>query len=503
MRVVFKKFFKFFFLPISILFGIFFAFNIRAATLRIVPNDPAFGQQWYLLETKAPEAWFWNTGASQVIVAVLDTGVQIDHPDLEKNIWTNKNEIPDNKIDDDKNGYIDDVHGWDFVRNVSDPSPKFDERWTEAGIVHGTVISSIISARAHNEQGIAGVAWVGTIMPLRVLDSTGIGTTTTVVEAIQYAVANGANIINLSFSGPDFDAQLFDAVKAAYEKGVVVVAAAGNAGGGLLEPGGEGINLNDRPMYPVCFGNKENNEKLVIGVSAIDQKKERPSFSNYGSECIDIAAPGTDFFTAYVKKENIAPFDGYYAGYFDGTSMAAPLISGALVLVKSLVPSLGPEDLYDILVDGADSLSGSSREKKGDLGVGGLNIEKMVLLAVEKRKTIEKNLFEEKKILISSDTDSQDSFILVSPKNNLSPELRIFDNKGNLLRSFFAYPKSFQHGFSLSVGDVDGDGIKDIITAPNQGGGPQIRMFRTDGSLMGQFFAFPENFRGGVDVAVR
>ncbi len=197
----------------------------------IIPSDTYFNNQWYLQKIKAVQAWNVIRESPNIIIAVLDSGVQIDHPDLKDNIWVNKKEIPDNGIDDDKNGFADDSNGWDFVNNLPDPAPKFKEGFTEDGILHGTIIAGIAAAAGNNAAGVAGITWKAQIMPIKVLDDKGEGNTAKVVKGIDYAVANGAGIINLSFVGFGYSKSLDDAVKRAYDAGVIVVAAGGNEEG--------------------------------------------------------------------------------------------------------------------------------------------------------------------------------------------------------------------------------------------------------------------------------
>ncbi|HTX87231.1 MAG TPA: S8 family serine peptidase, partial [Candidatus Nanoarchaeia archaeon] len=211
----------------------------------VIPSDPYYSKQWYLDRIRAPLTWDIIRETPNVVIAVIDTGVQINHPDLADNIWTNPGEIAGNGIDDDHNGFIDDAHGWDFVNNVPDPSPKFQDGFTEAGVMHGTIVAGIIDAAGNNGKGIAGITWQAKIMPLKVLDDKGEGVTSDVIRAIDYAINNKASIINLSFVGTDYSRGLYEAITRAYNAGVIVVAAAGNE-----ESQGQGGNLDETPMYP-------------------------------------------------------------------------------------------------------------------------------------------------------------------------------------------------------------------------------------------------------------
>ena len=193
-----------------------------------VPNDTFYSKQWYLRQINAEAAWDKTTGSDQVIVAVIDTGVDIDHEDLRDNVWTNAGELPGNGIDDDKNGFADDVHGWNFLANSNDVKPH-EPGASEDGFIHGTLVASLIAARGGNDVGVAGVAWNVKIMPLTALDGMGFGSSDDVAEAVRYAVTNGAQIINLSLEGYTNSTDITAALAYARSKGVLTVAASGNA----------------------------------------------------------------------------------------------------------------------------------------------------------------------------------------------------------------------------------------------------------------------------------
>ena len=194
----------------------------------VIPSDEYFDKQWYLKKIKAPQAWDLQHTSSDVTIAVIDSGIQLDHPDFENNIWRNPHEIPNNGIDDDNNGFIDDHRGWDFVDNDPDPSPDFQGEYSEAGIMHGTLVTGVAAAVGNNGSGIAGITWDTRIMPLKVLNDKGEGKTSQVIRALDYAVENGADIINLSFVGIDSSKALQESIERADRAGVAVVAASGN-----------------------------------------------------------------------------------------------------------------------------------------------------------------------------------------------------------------------------------------------------------------------------------
>ena len=266
-----------------------------------IPNDPSFDNQWALnqisdYDIDAPEAWDIQTGNSDVVIAVIDTGVDYTHSDLANNIWINKDEIPNNHRDDDLNGYVDDVYGWDFYNDDNDP---MDDNG------HGTHCSGIASAVTNNNIGIAGVSWNCKIMPIKFLGESGNGTTEAGVKAIKYAANNGADVISMSWGGGLYSFSMETALAYANLRGAVLVAAAGNSN-------------TDKKSYPAGYKN-------VIAVAATDKNDYRASFSNYG-DWVDVAAPGVDILSSI-------PDDKYES--YSGTSMACPHVSGLAGLIFS------------------------------------------------------------------------------------------------------------------------------------------------------------------------
>jgi subtilisin family serine protease len=212
----------------------------HAKQLPGTPNDPLFGTQWALnnigqsggipdSDINAIGGWSQNTGSRDTVIAVIDTGVDINHPDLARNVWTNKREKKGKKReDDDRDGYVDDVNGWNFVddnANISDDHG------------HGTAVAGIIAAEGNNRRGVAGVMWQASVMPLKTLDSSGTGAISDVVEAMDYAVEHGASVINCSFGAEGFSQALLDAINRASRSGALVVTSAGNDGRNLSQPG--------------------------------------------------------------------------------------------------------------------------------------------------------------------------------------------------------------------------------------------------------------------------
>lgn len=307
--------------------------------------DPLLAAQTHLEVIDAYRAWDHASSSPNVVVAVIDSGVDINHEDLRDNIWTNPHEEL-NGIDDDNNGYVDDIHGWDFLTDTNDVDPKWTKGTPEnaIGIQHGTGVAGIIGAAGDNDRGIAGVTWGVQIMPLRVLNEYGIGDSDLVSVALQYAVKMGVDIINLSLVGTDADPLAIDALQKAHDQNIIVVAAAGNSG----------LNLNEDRDYPVCYD--EAGPSTVIGVGAINNQLDRPSFSNFGSDCVDVVAPGVKVFTtrhvapAFTNKDK-------YAALFSGTSFAAPQVTGVVALMKALRPSLTPEQALYVLKQGSTRLN--------------------------------------------------------------------------------------------------------------------------------------------------
>jgi len=298
------------------------------------PNDPLYNMQWALNQTSdcdidAPEAWDTETGNPDVVIAVIDTGVDYNHPDLSENIWTNNDEIPNNGIDDDNNGYIDDTKGWDFANNDNDP---IDDN------SHGTHCSGIISAVGNNNIGITGICWNCKIMPIKFLGSHGGGSLEDGANAIIYAADNGVDIISMSWGGLGESQILKDALDYAYSKNVVLVAAAGN----------NNLDLDHTPYHFTPAGYKN-----VISVAATDENDEIAGFSNYGRQ-IDIAAPGVNI---------LSTIPTYITNYSNksGTSMACPYAAGLAGLILSINPNLNPSMVKTIIQSSTDELNPSDK----------------------------------------------------------------------------------------------------------------------------------------------
>lgn len=285
----------------------------------LTPSDPSFSAQWWLEDNlsmtdhdiDASAAWDVSTGSDEVVVAVLDTGIDHNHSDLAANIWTNPLEIPGNGVDDDQNGYIDDIHG---ANTITQSGNSADDNG------HGTHVAGIIGARGSNGVGGSGVNWQVKIVALKFLGSGGSGTVFDAVQAIDYAIAlkqRGVNIValNNSWDGANYSQSLSDAIQRARDAGMLFLVAAGN----------DGANNDQVSNYPANYTHDN-----VITVASTDKQGHLSFFSNHGSH-VHIAAPGEAIYSTT---------PGNHYALFSGTSMATPVVTGAAALLKAIHPEL-------------------------------------------------------------------------------------------------------------------------------------------------------------------
>ena len=324
------------------------------------PNDPLYGEaaNWAFPQIKAADAWDTGTGTNSTIVAVLDTGVNYNHPDLAANMWRNPNEVPGDGVDNDSNGWIDDVFGVNTIGGNGNP---MDDNG------HGTFCAGLIGAVGDNGTGMAGVNWSVQIMAVKVFDAAGNTSTSAIVSGIQYVVAQkiaGQNVAasNHSYGGYGFVQQEFDALNQLASTGVVIVAAAGN----------DGINNDVLPAYPASY-----TIPGLISVAASTQSDTLASFSNFGVASVDLAAPGVSVLSTRLDPGGTGtPLAGNSQyGTSSGTSFAAPLVAGTAGLLKSLKLGASPDQIKTAILDGVDKLASLN----GQVLTGGrLNVDRAV-----------------------------------------------------------------------------------------------------------------------------
>ena len=331
--------------------------------LFLTPNDPSYAQQWALdnigqtggtedADVDAPEAWDLNTGNPEIIVAVIDTGIDYRHPDLVNNMWVNSDEIPDNGIDDDGNGYVDDIYGYDFAGAVNtDPSDGDSD--PDDFYFHGTHAAGIIGAAGNNNVGVSGVCWNVKLMALKVFADDFFTDAevfaTDAVAAIKYASDNGATIINASWGGDFFSQTLYDTIKEAGDQGVLFIAAAGND---------FGKNLDEEAVYPASF-DLEN----IISVMATDHNDVASDFTNFGPTTVDVAAPGTRVLST-TPTTLLFPMIVFQVAtnydVLDGTSQAAPFVAGQCALIWSHYPTLPSSLVKGVILKTVDPVLDAS-----------------------------------------------------------------------------------------------------------------------------------------------
>lgn len=304
-----------------------------------VPTDPLYPDQYFYPLMQAPSAWDLTRGDPSVVVAVVDNGCDIEHPDLNANIWINSGEIPDNGLDDDDNGFIDDVNGWDFQDGDNDPNPA-----SGAQDAHGTHTSGLVAALMNNGRGVVGMASSCTLMPVRAGEG---GSIYYGIEGILYAAHNGADVISLSWGGPGSSSYEQDVISDAQLQGCLIIAAAGN-------------EHSSEPHYPAGY----DGVMAVANTSPNDVLFEQ---SNYGT-WIDVCAPG-------VSILSLMP-DGY--GLSTGTSMSTPLVAGVAALIKSLHPDWDADHIFSQILYTTDDITAKNPSYVGMIGTGRVNAYRAV-----------------------------------------------------------------------------------------------------------------------------
>jgi subtilisin family serine protease len=301
------------------------------AHLITVPDDPLYAGQWGLVQINAPATWDVVTGTTDVVIAVIDSGLDTTHPDLTGQLWTNPGEIAGNGVDDDNNGYVDDVRGWNFVNDDADLSDNTG---------HGTQVAGVIAAVTDNGQGVAGVCWNCRLMVVKVTQPGGVANYSDIAAGVAYATQKGADVINLSLGGYSDSATLKAAIAAASETAVVV--------------GGAGNDNKNVSFYPAAY------DDYVLAVAGTTTSDTKVGTSNYGP-WVDVSAPGEVITTT---------FSGGGYGATSGTSMAAPFAAGLAGLLQSQHPSWSPGLVRAHIVHTADEIDGLNPGYEGQLGSG-------------------------------------------------------------------------------------------------------------------------------------
>jgi subtilisin family serine protease len=289
----------------------------------LTPNDSFYSSLWAHTQMQSANAWDVSQGSASVAVVVIDTGIDYRHPDLAANMWQNPLEVAGNGIDDDKNGYVDDIYGINAMTNAGNP---LDDNG------HGTHVAGSIGGVGNNGAGVTGVSWKVKLIGAKFLSATGSGSTANAIKAITYAVAlkrAGHNIVasNNSWGGGGYNKALLDAINAAGAEGMLFVAAAGNSG----------VNTETTPHYPSSYDSPH-----IISVASSDSTGNRSYFSNYGAVSVDIAAPGSGIISTYLNNQ--------YAS-LSGTSMATPHITGLVALAKSTCSKADAVTLKKLILD--------------------------------------------------------------------------------------------------------------------------------------------------------
>lgn len=312
----------------------------------LTPND-IHPDQYNVLVTDCEQAWNISTGNSNIVIGMVDDAVRTTHEDLAANIWVNPGEVAGNGIDDDSNGYIDDINGWDAASNDNDPNPEGADNFSFS---HGTHCAGIAAAVTNNGIGVASVSYNVKLMAIKTALS-GSGAVDAGFEGVEYAIASGADVISMSWGGgapSDAEQEVFDV---AYDANIVCVAAAGND------------NVSD-PMYPASYNH-------VISVGATDENDNKANFSNYGAT-IDVMAPGVHIWSS------VATSDDSYE-FYDGTSMACPFVSGLAALMLSYLPTLDVDEIENCLKTTADNIDAQNPDFVGQIGAGRVNAHQAML----------------------------------------------------------------------------------------------------------------------------
>lgn len=330
-----------------------YAEKVPLDKIDLTPNDPSYGTQWHLAKIQADLAWNVSTGSSSIVVATVDNAVDINHTDITASKWVNSGEIPNNNVDDDGNGYVDDINGYDVADNDNNPTPP------SSSFSHGTHVAGITGATTNNNTGIASIGFGIRVMGVKATKNSGSALSITDGYAgITYAAAAGAHVINLSWGGSSYSATAQSVINGAYNAGAICVAAAGNNG-------------DIEPHYPAAYDH-------VISVGNTTNTDAKSSTSSYGG-WVDVSAPGTSIYSTY-------PFNTYQT--ISGTSMASPLVAGLVGLMLSHNSNLNMTDVENCLYSTCDPVTGSNSQW---MGAGRINAFK-AMNCVTSTKTANPNV---------------------------------------------------------------------------------------------------------------
>ncbi len=325
-----------------------YAEKVPLTQLFITPNDPSYGSQWFLTKINAPNAWNIFNGNSNITIAVVDNAIQVTHTDLSANVWVNPNEIAGNGLDDDGNGFVDDINGYDVADDDNNPNPP------NTSFNHGTHCAGDAAARTNNNTGVAAIGWNLKIIGVKATRNTGSSTSIEAgYDGIIYAVRAGAKVISCSWGGTGSATSEQSVINYAWNKGSIIVCAAGNAN-------------NSTPRYPAAYNN-------VFAVASTGSTDVKSSFSCYGS-WVDISAPGENIYST-------VPNNTY--GYMSGTSMATPVTAGLCGLIWAKNPAMSPQAVLNCITTTAANIytiSGNS-SYSGQLGAGRIDAYQALLCA--------------------------------------------------------------------------------------------------------------------------
>lgn len=356
------------------------------AYLQYVPNDPLYSSQYHWPLIGAEAAWNVQQGLATTVVAVVDSGYDPDHPDMQGRWWQNVAEAGGTAgVDDDGNGYVDDVVGWDFVDGDNDPDARPTGNFDPSAVSHGMHVAGLIGAATDNRIGVAGANWNCRIMPLRVADSSGTASVFDIIDAIDYAVEKGAKVINVSL-GSSYTVAYDPVIASAHAAGVTVVVSAGNFGV---------VYTTDPSTWysPVCNdGPMLGTDNYVLGVGATDQNDVAADWGGglathrdaSGYNFVDLMAPGTDVYSTLYHEPTIAGLENQY-GAMSGTSMAAPIVSGVVALMVAQYPLFGPDQLIALVRQTCDDISAQNPVTWNTLGSGRVNMAAAVGVDVPPR----------------------------------------------------------------------------------------------------------------------